>query len=464
MIFVDCLGNNPYSDLICLDVSFFVNVLIIKCVVCGMKLFIRRLSELNRYVKEPFYKNSFFLLLNNGSGAVLGFVFWVVAARFYPPEEVGVASALIAAMMLLATLSRLGFDMGIIRFLPAEADKKGMINSCLTVTGLASLIMCLIFVAGLDFWSPALSFIRKDIPFMIVFIGFTVAFTLSIMLSGTFVAFRRAEFSFSQNMIVCVLRVALPVVAVSAGVFGLFFSWGIGLCLATAISLFLFLPRLQPMYRPVPKIKKSTTNDMVRFSFMNYAVGLLQGIPTYVLPLIIINIFNSATTAYFRIAWAIAGTLFLTVPVAVSTSLFAEGSHYPERLRMNAFRAAVLMLALVIPGIIILFFLGDKILLLFGTAYSENGLRAMQILSLASIPAIFLQLYLVTRMVQMRMKPVILVVALNVASALGMIYALLPRWGLIGVSIGWSSGQTIVMLLVGVILLIQKLAKFKAVI
>ena len=429
-----------------------------------MKLFIRRLSELKRYVKEPLYKNSFFLLLNNSSGAVLGFVFWVVAARFYPPEEVGVASALIAAMMLLASLSRLGFDMGVIRFLPAETDKKGMVNSCLTITVFASLVMCLIFIAGLNFWSPALSFIHKDIPFMIVFIVFTVAFALSVMLGGTFVAFRRAEFSFFQNLIVWVLRVALPVAAVSAGVFGLFSSWGIGLCLAIAISLFLLLPRLQPGYRPVPKIRRSITNDMVHFSFMNYAVGLLQGIPSYVLPLIIINVLNPETTAYFRIAWAIASILFLTVPVAVSTALFAESSHEPESLHKNAFRAAALMLALAVPGIIILFFLGGKILLLFGSAYSENGLRTMQILSLASIPAIFLQLYSVIRMMQMRMKPVIFVAALNVASALGMIYSLLPRWGLVGVSIGWSAGQTIAMLLVGVILLIQRQAKFKAMI
>lgn len=414
-----------------------------------MKLVIPSLSEVKHRLKEPLYKNSFFLLLNSGLGAILGFVFWIVAARFYPPAEVGIVSALIAAMMLLAAFSRLGFDMGIIRFLSAEEDKPGMINSCLTITCLASLILSLVFVAGLDFWSPALSFIREDIPFLISFIVFTVAFALSIMLGSIFVAFRRAEFSFFQNTIAGVLRVTLPILAVSAGAFGLFFSWGIGICFTIVISLFLFLSRLQPKYRPLPRIKKSIVNNMMHFSFMNYITGIFQGIPLYILPLLVINILGSEATAYFRIAWAISGILFLTIPVAVCTSLFAEGSYNPEKLHHNAIRAASLMLMLVIPGIALIFLFGDKILLLFGAAYSENGLRVLQILALSSIPVMFIQLYMVIRMVQKRMKPVILVAALIAVLVLGIIYALMPQFGLIGVGIGWTLAQVIVAVLIG---------------
>ena len=421
-----------------------------------MKLVIPAPSEVKHRLKEPIYRNSFFLLLNSGLGGILGFVFWIVAARFYPPAQVGMVSALLAAMMLLAAFSRLGFDMGVIRFLAAEKDKPGMINSCLTITCLASLILAVIFSAGLDLWSPALSFIREDIPFMISFIVFTVAFALSVMLSSIFVAFRRTEFSFFQNTIAGVLRLALPVLAVSAGAFGLFFSWGIGICITIAVSLLLFLPRLQPKYRPLPMIKKRVVNDMRHFSFMNYITGIFQGIPLYVLPLLVINILGSEATAYFRIAWAISGILFLTIPVAVCTSLFAEGSYNPEKLRNNAIRAARLMLMLIIPGVVLIFLLGDKILLLFGAAYSENGLRVLQILALSSIPAIFIQLYIVIRMVQKRMKPVILVAALIAVIVLGIIYVLMPQFGLVGVGIGWTLAQVIMAVLIGAIMLIQR--------
>jgi O-antigen/teichoic acid export membrane protein len=395
---------------------------------------------------------------------VLGFVFWIVAARFYSPSEVGIVSALIAAMMLLAAFSRLGFDMGVIRFLAAEPDKPRMINSCLTITCLASLILSLVFVAGLDFWSPALSFIRTDVPFLISFIIFTVVFALSIMLGSIFVALRRAEFSFFQNTIAGILRVTLPILAVSAGALGLFFSWGIGVCLAITISLLLFLSRLQPRYRPLPRITKSVVNDMVHFSFMNYITGILQVIPLYILPLLVINILGSETTAYFRIAWAISSVLFLTIPTAIATSLFAEGSYNPDKLRNNTIRAAKLMLMLIVPGIAVVFLFGDKILLLFGTAYSENGLRLLQILALSSVPVIFIHLYIVIRMVQMRMKPVILMTALIAGLALGIIYALIPQFGLVGIGIGWTVAQVVIAVLIGAMILMHRQGWLRSVI
>ena len=414
------------------------------------------LWKLKHRLKEPIYKNSFFLLLNNSAGSVLGFVFWIVAARLYSPSQVGVASALVAGLMLLVAFSRLGFDIGLIRFLPGEKDKVVIINSCLTITCLASLILSLIFAAGLDFWSPALSFLHQNIPFLVSFVILTVAIALSSMLSTVFVAHRRAEFSFFQNTIAWVLRIILPVIAVSAGAFGLFFSWGIGACVAVALGLFLFLPRLQPGYRPLFTIKRSVVNDMIHFSLMNYIADGLQGIPKFVLPLLVINILGAEATAYFRIAWAISGFLFLTIPMAVGTSLLAEASHDPARLRANVVRAASLLLVLIGIGVGIVFLFGDKILSLFGAAYAENGIAVLKLLALSGIPVIFTTLYLVIRVAQMRMKPVIVASFLIAALALGIISFLMPRLGLVGIGIGWTVSQAIVAVLIGVMILIQK--------
>lgn len=408
-----------------------------------MKFVTPDLSEVKHRLKEPLYKNSFLLLLNHGVGAILGFAFWIVAARYYPPSQVGVVSALIAAIMLLVAFSRLGFDMGLIRFLPGEKDKSGIINSCLTITCLASLILSLVFAAGLDFWSPALSFIRGNIPFLVSFIIFTVAFALSIVVNAAFIACRHAEFSLFQTSITGVLRIALPILAVSTGTFGLFFSWGIGVCLAVAISLFLFLSRVQPKYRPLFGIQKRVVNDIVHFSSMTYIAMVLGEIPKFILPLLIISIFGSETTAYFRIAWTTSSVVFLIIPIAISTSLFAEGSYNPKKLRENAIRAGSLMLALVIAGVAIIFLSGDKILLLFGTVYSAKGLDMLRILALSGIPMVFIQLYFTVRLVQVRVKPVVFLSGLRAVLVVGIIFALTAQYGFIGVGIGWTVSQTI---------------------
>ena len=49
-----------------------------------------------------------------GAGTV--FVFWVIAARFYSAEDVGLASAIVSAMSI-GMLSVLGLDLALIGFM-----------------------------------------------------------------------------------------------------------------------------------------------------------------------------------------------------------------------------------------------------------------------------------------------------------------------------------------------------------
>ena len=69
------------------------------------------------------YRNAIYLMLNSAMYGLTGFFFWIVAARLYPPEVVGLASSVIAAIGLLSLLSTLGLDYGLLRFLPAAGDE-----------------------------------------------------------------------------------------------------------------------------------------------------------------------------------------------------------------------------------------------------------------------------------------------------------------------------------------------------
>jgi len=61
-------------------------------------------------------------VLSTGSG----FFFWIFAARLYAPEDVGLGSALISALIsamgLLCMLSMLGFNIGLIRYIPGAPN------------------------------------------------------------------------------------------------------------------------------------------------------------------------------------------------------------------------------------------------------------------------------------------------------------------------------------------------------
>ena len=87
--------------------------------------------------------------------------------------------------------------------------------------------------------------------------------------------------------------------------------------------------------------------------------------------------------AYFYIGWAISGILSM-IPVAASLALFAEGSHNEEQLGREIRRSLKLILVILIPAVVILLLVGDKVLLFYGRAYSENAARLLPVLYITS--------------------------------------------------------------------------------
>src|SRR5579859_4976456 len=68
--------------------------------------------------------------------SILGFVYWWLAARRFPPAAVGVASASVSAMVLLGGFCVLGLGTLLITELPRQPDHAGsLISTSLVVVG-----------------------------------------------------------------------------------------------------------------------------------------------------------------------------------------------------------------------------------------------------------------------------------------------------------------------------------------
>ena len=63
------------------------------------------------------YRNTIYLILSFMTINLSGFIFWILAAKLYKPEDVGLASAAISAALFLANVSGLGLGFGLIRLL-----------------------------------------------------------------------------------------------------------------------------------------------------------------------------------------------------------------------------------------------------------------------------------------------------------------------------------------------------------
>lgn len=395
------------------------------------------------------YRNATYLLLDSAITALGGFVFWVIAARFYTTESLGLASAAIAAVGLISSISGLGLSFAVIRFLPGSGDRaRKIINSCLTVGGLVSLVLAIIFLAELDLWSPALMRVRDNTLYSILFVTFVWANTLFSFTKVVFVAQRRSGLVLSQGLIANVIRF-IPLVALATvfATFGIFVSWGIAILAAGVIAILFLLPSAQKGYRPFPTINRKIISEMINFSLSNYLVGLLAMASSSILPLMVINILGAEQNAYFTISWLI-GTTIATVPAAITTSLFAEGSHDEKVLGNQVKRSLKFILLLLTPVIIIILLFGNWLLQLLRPEYAQNAATLLHVLTITALPLSINSLYFTVKRVQKEMKSVVIMNAFISVVTLGVSYFLLPRMGVLATGIGWLSANGIVALLV----------------
>ncbi|MFA7352871.1 MAG: oligosaccharide flippase family protein [Dehalococcoidales bacterium] len=399
-------------------------------------------DRMKEVIRVPLYSNALFLMGASVFSSLIGFVFWLVAARFYPDEAVGLASALISAMGLAVSFSKLGLELGLVRFLKRHSeDPKAIINTVFTVGLLASVAAALIFIAGLDLWSPALLFIRETPLYLFAFVFFCAVSSLNNLSDHSFIASRRSGFVVASGLIFGILKVILAIaLATFLTSFSIFASWGIGMTAAVIISIFVLLPIAQRGYRFAVTIKKKILGDMLGYSFANYISMLLWGTPALIFPLMVVNLLGAEANAYFYIGWAVSNVIVM-IPQSVTTSLLAEGSYDETNLKTHILRSLKIIFLLLVPAVVAVLLLADKLLWLFGTQYSASATELVRIMTLAVLPLAVNILYLNIKRVQKDLKMIVGMPAFIAVISIVLALILLPQIGFNGVGIAWLAAH-----------------------
>lgn len=404
------------------------------------------LSRVKHHLHDPLFKNTYFLLLSSLTAAGSGFFFWLIAARFYSTEDVGLASAIIATGGLIGTLSLMGFDISLVRFLPEREDKIELINTCLTISFFVSLVLALVFIVGINIWSSSLVVIRENRILLLLFILFTATAPLSYLLQfGIFAGFRKTEYSFYQTL-VTYIRVGIVPFLVVFGSLGVYIAYSLTPVLASVLGFFLILKFLP--YKPVPTVKKEIISDIIHFSSGNYLARIFEELPTFLLPIMVINLLGAETNAYFFIAWQIS-VLLLAIPRFASISLLAEGSHNQEGLRRDVIRAGKFIFISLGLAITIIFLFGKYILWIFGEEYAKNSFELLLILAFGSILFAPNAIYVSVKRVQKEINPGIWVYGGIAVTTLVLGYPLMFEFGLIGAGYAWAIGNGVMVSIVG---------------
>ena len=372
--------------------------------------------------------------------AVFGFFFWIINARLYSAEQVGIGTTLISIMTLISSFSILGLENGLIRYLPTSERKNKKINTSFTLVGLTSIFISIFFLVFLKTFSPRLLFVRENIIFSLLFILFIAFSSLNIISENVFIAYRSSKFVFIKNTISSIVKLILPIFLVSLGAYGIVVSTGIATTVAFSVSLIFLILRFN--YFPKPTINRIVVKRMTKFSLGNYIAGFIGGLPVMVLPILITNSIGAKFSAYFYLDMMIASFLYV-IPMATSQSLFAEGSYSETELKVHLKKAIKIISLILIPAILATLLFGKYILLAFGKEYSSEGVIFLQMLAISGI---FLSINYIGNSIfyiKYRIKLMILVnfIGTSIILSLSIIFI---RNNLLGIGVGWMFGQGII--------------------
>ncbi len=401
------------------------------------------------HLRKPLYRNGYALMVNAITTSLLGVLYWVIAARFYTTDAVGVNTAAISTMTFLSTAARFYLDGALIRFLPrAGAKSTRLVKYSYLIGGLASAIVAAVFLLGLGLWAPALGFLRSSAVIAVGFVIATVASSIFTQQDGAFIGLRQAHWVPVENITFAVAKIVLLVVlAKLLPQYGIFVSWAIPLALSLIpVNLLIFLKLLPKHMRENTEPEAGVTaREIFHYSGGLYAGYIFSAASLRLLPLIVLQVIGPHQAAYFALPWMIITSLQQVLP-SMYGSLTVEASRDQSKLVKYSRQAFNQTARLLTPMVLFLFVVGPYLLRLFGKNYAAEADTLLRLLSLAVLPQILTGLYFGIARIHRSVGGVVKVQASLFVLNLILSYVFLKEFGITGVGIAWLISQVAIAL------------------
>jgi O-antigen/teichoic acid export membrane protein len=395
-----------------------------------------------RLLRFQRYTNTVYLWLATVAFALLGFTFWIIVARLYPPEAVGLGGTVVTSAIILAQVSQLGLGYVLIGFIPHTGPEAPILLSrSLVAVVVASLLAGSIFLSIVPLWSQDLQeLLWKDAGHAGGFVAFVILVTVAEQLRFTFIAYQRGIFVLALITFGGLLRLFLASLVAGLGsAFGIVTGHGLAILLSILIAMLFFLPRCTGKLQIPLALDVWRLAPFASFSLSNLASHVLTVLVWQLLPLLVIALAGAEEAGFFYMAWAVAG-IILIMTQQLALSLFVEGSNDSRGFRLQASGALVVGVTLGILFAVATYFLGDLVLLLFGREYVEQSSSVLKVLAVATPLAAVTYVYLGIERVRQRLVPLVIVSAIVTVVMLGAIAVLVPRMGIIGAGYGVMAG------------------------
>jgi O-antigen/teichoic acid export membrane protein len=133
-------------------------------------------------------------VLSSALSSGIGLLYWVVAARLFAPDVVGVNSTLVSTLTLLGSAAQLNLGSALLRFVPvAGRSARSLVVTCFAVGTAAACVTGAVFALGAQWWAPELLESLGRGPLLAFFALSTPLWAVFVMKDFVLTAIRRAR-------------------------------------------------------------------------------------------------------------------------------------------------------------------------------------------------------------------------------------------------------------------------------
>ncbi len=339
--------------------------------------------------------NSLALIGSKTSAMGLGFVFWLAAARLFDAPAVGLAAAVVAAMMLCTQIALAGIGSAVIALLPREfGNPRHLLDTAFTIVTAFALATGLAFLAIAVLALGELRVVAQSPLYALLFVLATVTGTLGILLDQLSTSLRRGDQALVRGVTFGLAALAALAVIAASGADGpdaLLAPWAAAGLVALVVGV-VQVRRTLGGFVPRAGVTASRARLLLATGAPNHALTLAERAPGLLLPIVVTELLSPEANAAWYAAWMMAWVVFI-VPIQVGMTLFAEIAREPGSLPAATRRAMRTALLVGVPAATALALLATPLLSLLGEGYAAAGVAPLRILVLGLLPLIVVQAY-----------------------------------------------------------------------
>jgi O-antigen/teichoic acid export membrane protein len=393
-------------------------------------------------------QNAIALMISSGGTAVLGVVFWAVAAHLSTAKALGRTAAEIAAMLLLATLAQLSYGSIFERFLPVAGEFTfNFVKQAYLLCTAFGLVLAVGYLA-LGFGR---SFLPSSLGWKLLFVVAVVLWTIFALQDSVLIGLRASRWVAVENIAYSAVKLAfLPVSIVISATEGIFVAWTAPLILTIiAISWYLFRHRIpEHASTSVSTEALPSARNLIVLASAQYAALLSSVFLPAIVTLIVIQRLGAVANAHYYLPAMIANSLGM-FSWGIVRSFLVEATNEPHALRLHANSAIRALLIVLVPSIVLGCIFAPDYLRIFGASYANQGTTLMRMLLIALLGTTTMVFYTAFAWID---KKVWWLTARNVVSGviyLVVIFALIGHFGInaIGIAALIYSGTTLLVFL-----------------